>query len=73
LALAYIVAACTMPCRFAEHLVVSACRRTRLSVGRRIEINKAMIPMTTRSSTSVNARARRQRMKSPPCHPPRAS
>src|SRR5260370_34253732 len=40
---------------FAAHASVLAAERALLSAGRRIEINNAMIPMTTSSSTSVNA------------------
>ena len=48
-----------MPCEIVRscdrHAVVLAAARARLSAGRRIEISSAMMPMTTRSSTSVNA------------------
>src|SRR5258706_6141821 len=40
----------------ARHLVVLAARRALPRTGRRIEISKAMMPMTTRSSTRVKAR-----------------
>src|SRR5262245_15334011 len=38
------------------HAVVFACFRARLMVGRRIPMSTAMIPITTRSSTSVKPR-----------------
>src|SRR5256885_8622728 len=38
------------------HLMRLDCSRTLLRAGIRIEINSAMMPMTTSSSTSVNAR-----------------
>src|SRR5687767_10619726 len=37
------------------HLTVSACARALLRLGSRIEISRAMMPMTTSNSTSVNA------------------
>src|SRR5262245_26332637 len=46
---------CRMLLRQADLLADS---RARLSVGSRVPISTAMIPMTTRSSTSVNARFR---------------
>src|SRR5258706_13574521 len=39
----------------AAHFTVLAAPRARLSVGSRIEIRTAMMPMTTNSSTRVNA------------------
>src|SRR5687767_9151602 len=41
--------------RLAMHLVVLACRRAAERAGIRMAMSRAMIPMTTRSSTSVNA------------------
>src|SRR4051794_15829136 len=43
--------------RLAAHLTALADSRALLSAGRRIEINRAMMPMTTNNSTNVNARA----------------
>jgi len=40
---------------FEAHCVVLALRRALFNAGRRIPIRTAMIPMTTSSSTSVNA------------------
>src|SRR5437016_3758789 len=40
----------------ARHLVVLAARRALPRTGSRIEISRAMMPMTTRSSTRVKAR-----------------
>jgi hypothetical protein len=42
-----------------EHCTRFACRRTPRSVGSRTLIRTAMMPITTSSSTSVNARASR--------------
>src|SRR5262245_14843047 len=42
-----------MPRMLAEHEIVRAALRALPSAGRRIEISSAMMPMTTRSSTSV--------------------
>jgi hypothetical protein len=42
----------------AAHTTRAACCRERLSAGNKIEISKAMIPITTSNSTSVNARGR---------------
>src|SRR5690349_12630405 len=39
-----------------EHWMVLAWRRALLRAGRRMPISTAMMPITTRSSTSVNAR-----------------
>ena len=41
-----------------EHFTWFACSRARPSTGRSTEISTAMIPMTTRSSTSVKPRGR---------------
>src|SRR5688500_4734040 len=45
--------------RLLAHLTVFACCLALLRLGSRIAISSAMMPMTTRSSTSVNARVRR--------------
>src|SRR3954463_7085203 len=42
--------------KFARHFTVLAALRALLSEGSRIEISKAMMPITTKSSTSVNPR-----------------
>src|SRR5207237_8152342 len=52
--------ACPIWRRLLPHLTRFALSRAFDSDGRRIEISKAMIPMTTSSSTSVNARRERQ-------------
>src|SRR4051812_21041093 len=41
--------------RFARHATVFACIRARLNAGSRMPIRTAMMPITTSSSTSVNA------------------
>src|SRR4051812_9464769 len=41
--------------REAAHWTVRAWRRARLRAGRRMEMRRAMMPMTTRSSTRVKA------------------
>jgi len=46
-------------------LVLSACLRALLNAGNRIEINSAMIPITTKSSTSVNPRRGRTTLRAP--------
>ena len=57
LLLTYIWNAVVICRRFAMHWVVRACVRALFRAGRRIEISIAMMPITTRSSTSVKARA----------------
>jgi hypothetical protein len=59
LVLAYVINAAAMFFRFEEHLALRASSRTLFRAGSRIEINNAMIPMTTSSSTSVKPRVRR--------------
>src|SRR4029079_17250209 len=59
--LAYMMAARAICRRLLAHLARLACSRARFRLGSRIEISRAMMPMTTSSSTSVNPRLRRER------------
>ena len=44
-----------MSCRLPRHFMDLACSRARAREGSKIEINRAMMAMTTNSSTSVKA------------------
>src|SRR6476661_5019532 len=57
LSFTYIAIALLMSLSDAAHLILAASARAAWRAGRRIAIRIAMIPMTTSSSTSVNARA----------------
>src|SRR5438309_11288132 len=60
---AYIAEACPICRRFERHAAVLALCRALLRAGSRMEISRAIMPMTTSNSTSVKARGRRARLR----------
>src|SRR5258705_9836454 len=58
LSLPYISRWLNVSCRLARHATITDCRLALVNAGISIAISSAMIPITTSSSTSVNARPR---------------
>src|SRR5580704_16819221 len=57
--------ACPIDRKFDEHLIMLACSRALESAGNRMPMRTAIIPITTKSSTSVNPLLRNDFMTTP--------